>query len=55
MKASGLPALIVLAAVAAACLVPPPSLARSLPDFTGLVERNRAAVVNISTRSETHV
>ena len=49
MKASGLPAFIVLAAVVGACLVPLPSLARSLPDFTGLVERNRAAVVNIST------
>ena len=49
MKLSGAHALIAAAAVAAACLGPGPSLARSLPDFTELVERNRAAVVNIST------
>ena len=35
--------------IAAACLAAEPLLARSLPDFTELVERNRAAVVNIST------
>ena len=35
--------------IAAACLVSEPLLARSLPDFTELVEGNRAAVVNIST------
>ena len=35
--------------IAAACLASEPLLARSLPDFTELVERNRAAVVNIST------
>ena len=33
----------------AACLAAGSALARSLPDFTELVERNRAAVVNIST------
>ena len=33
----------------AACLAAGPALARSLLDFTELVERNRAAVVNIST------
>ena len=49
MKVPGVPAFIALTAVAAACLGPAPSPARSLPDFTGLVERNRAAVVNIST------
>ena len=35
--------------IAAACLASEPLLARSLPDFTELVEGNRAAVVNIST------
>ena len=35
--------------IAAACLASEPLLARSLPDFTELVEANRAAVVNIST------
>ena len=49
MKLSGAHALIVATAIAAACLGPGSSLARSLPDFTELVERNRAAVVNIST------
>ena len=49
MKLSGAHALIVATAIAAACLGPGPLLARSLPDFTELVERNRAAVVNIST------
>ena len=33
----------------AACLATGSAFARSLPDFTELVERNRAAVVNIST------
>ena len=41
--------LIAALSVAAACLVCEPLLARSLPDFTELVESNRAAVVNIST------
>ena len=49
MKLSGAHALIAATAIAAACLGPGSSLARSLPDFTELVERNRAAVVNIST------
>ena len=49
MKPSGLSALIAAVAIAAACLGPGSALARSLPDFTELVERNRAAVVNIST------
>ena len=49
MKLSGVPALIAVVSIAAACLGPGPVLARSLPDFTELVERNRAAVVNIST------
>ena len=49
MKLSGAHALIAAIAIAAACLGPGSSLARSLPDFTELVERNRAAVVNIST------
>jgi serine protease Do len=49
MKLSGAHALIAATVIAAACLGPGPSLARSLPDFTELVEHNRAAVVNIST------
>ena len=49
MKLSGVHALIAAVFIAAACLGPGPVLARSLPDFTELVERNRAAVVNIST------
>ena len=40
---------IAAALIVAACLGPGSVLARSLPDFTELVERNRAAVVNIST------
>ena len=49
--ASTFSAAVSLAVVSAmaACLAAGPALARSLPDFTGLVERNRAAVVNIST------
>ena len=35
--------------IAVACFASEPLLARSLPDFTGLVESNRAVVVNIST------
>ena len=49
MKLTGPCTLIVAAAIAAACFAPGTALARSLPDFTELVERNRAAVVNIST------
>ena len=49
MKPSGASALLAAISVAAACLVTGPAFARSLPDFTELVERNRAAVVNIST------
>ena len=45
----GASALIVAMSLAAACLASEPLLARSLPDFTELVEDNRAAVVNIST------
>ena len=45
----GASALIAAMSLAAACLASEPLLARSLPDFTELVERNRAAVVNIST------
>ena len=41
--------LITALSIAVACLVCEPLLARSLPDFTELVESNRAAVVNIST------
>ncbi len=48
-RRSGVSALVGALAVAAACLAPGPLPARSLPDFTELVERNRAAVVNIST------
>ena len=49
MKTSGISALIVALVTVATCLVPSSTLARSLPDFTELVERNRTAVVNIST------
>ena len=49
VKLSGLRTSIAAALFAAACLGSGPVLARSLPDFTELVERNRAAVVNIST------
>ena len=45
----GLRAIIAAAFLATACLGSGPVLARSLPDFTELVEQNRAAVVNIST------
>ena len=48
-KRRGASALIAAMSLAAACLAPEPLLARSLPDFTELVEGNRAAVVNIST------
>ena len=48
-KRPGASALIAALSVAAACLASEPLLARSLPDFTELVEGNRAAVVNIST------
>ncbi|MCY4348663.1 MAG: DegQ family serine endoprotease [Thiotrichales bacterium] len=41
--------LIAALSIAAACFTPEPLLAQSLPDFTDLVERNRAVVVNIST------
>ena len=52
VKPSRIPALIAMfmLSIAVACVVATgPTLARSLPDFTELVERNRAAVVNIST------
>ena len=49
VKLPGAPVLIAAALIAAVCLGPGPAPARSLPDFTELVERNRAAVVNIST------
>ena len=49
MKPWGIPAFIVLVSVAAAGLGSAPAFAHTLHDFTGLVERNRAAVVNIST------
>ena len=49
MKLTGPCVLIVAAAIAAASFVPGTAPARALPDFTELVERNRAAVVNIST------
>ena len=42
-------ALIAAVTIVAGCFVPESVLARALPDFTELVERNRAAVVNIST------
>jgi len=42
-------ALIAALSITAACFTSEPVLARSLPDFTDLVERNRAVVVNIST------
>ena len=50
-KRSGADALIAAGCIAivAAALGPGAALARALPDFTELVERNRAAVVNIST------
>ena len=41
--------LIAAISIVFACLGPASVLAQSLPDFTELVERNRAAVVNIST------
>ena len=46
---SGLRTFIAAALVATVCLGSGPVTARSLPDFTELVEQNRAAVVNIST------
>ena len=51
VKPSRTPALIAMfmLSIAVACVATGPTLARSLPDFTELVERNRAAVVNIST------
>ena len=49
VKSPGIPALIAVASFVMACFGPGLALARSLPDFTELVERNRAAVVNIST------
>ena len=45
----GLRTFVVAAFLATVCLGSGPVLARSLPDFTELVEQNRAAVVNIST------
>ena len=48
MKPSGIRTLIAAVSIAAACLGSA-AAARSLPDFTELVEHNRAAVVNIST------
>ena len=49
VKLSGVSALIATMSIVAAGLASEPLFARSLPDFTELVERNRAAVVNIST------
>ena len=49
VKLPGTYTLFAAALVVAACVAPATTLARSLPDFTELVERNRAAVVNIST------
>ena len=49
VKPSGVSALIAAISIVAAGLASEPLFARSLPDFTELVERNRAAVVNIST------
>ena len=49
MKLPGPHALIAAVTIAAGCLVAESALARALPDFTELVERNRTAVVNIST------
>ena len=49
VKPSGICTLLAVVTVAAAFFDPGVALARSLPDFTELVERNRAAVVNIST------
>ena len=48
-KFSGVPALIAAASIAVTLLGSGSVIARALPDFTELVERNRAAVVNIST------
>ena len=48
-KPSGICTLLAVVSIAAACLWSGGAVARSLPDFTVLVERNRAAVVNIST------
>ena len=45
----GLRTFIAAGFLATACLGSGPVAARSLPDFTDLVEQNRAAVVNIST------
>ena len=41
--------IIAALSIAATCTVPGSAFARSLPDFTELVEHNRSAVVNIST------
>ena len=49
VKLPGTRTLIAATFVVAACLGSGTAFARSLPDFTELVERNRAAVVNIST------
>ena len=49
MKPPAAPVLLTAVSIAAACLAAGTAFARSLPDFTGLVEHNRAAVVNIST------
>ena len=49
VKPPGIRVLIAVVSMTAACLCSVPALARSLPDFTELVERNRASVVNIST------
>ena len=49
VKLSGVSALIATISIVAVGLASEPLFARSLPDFTELVERNRAAVVNIST------
>ena len=48
-KPSGICNLLAVVSIAAACFWSGGAVARSLPDFTELVERNRAAVVNIST------
>ena len=49
MKLPGPYALIAAVTITAGCFVSGSALARALPDFTELVERNRTAVVNIST------
>ena len=49
MKPTGTNIVVAVLSIVAACLVTGASVARSLPDFTELVERNRTAVVNIST------